>query len=142
MDRVALIREPIDLRRMTDALARPDAGAMATFVGTVRAESGDGKSLVALDYSAYDAMAIEQMTALRNRAIQRFALRDAAIVHRLGRLALGEASIAVVVVSGHRPEAFAALPWIVDAVKADVPIWKQDVWSDGTRTWVDPTATA
>ncbi len=137
--RVALIREKIDVTALTAEMHGHEAGAVATFLGTVRAETKDGKTLAALDYHAYEEMAIEQMNAIRRKAGERFEILDAAIIHRLGRLSLGETSIAVVVVSAHRAAAFDACRWIVDAVKTDVPIWKQDVWSDGTREWVDPT---
>jgi molybdopterin synthase catalytic subunit len=84
-------------------------------------------------------MATEQLNAIRNRAIAKFDIRDAAIVHRLGQLNLGEASVAVVVVSAHRAAAFDACRWIIDEVKIDVPIWKKDLWADGSDSWVDPT---
>ncbi len=136
--RVMLTSEPIDAEACRRMVERPDAGAITSFLGTVREESAAGKRLVALDYHAYEDMALEQMSEIRSDAIEGFGLRDAVVVHRLGRLAIGEASICVVVASGHRSEAFDACRWIVDEVKRDVPIWKQDVWSDGTRTWVDP----
>lgn len=139
MERVSLIREAIDAEALQRAVAGHSAGAIALFLGTVRADSADGKTLVALDYEAYDAMALSQMTAVRVRAIAEKGILDAAIVHRLGRIPLGEASIAVAVASAHRAEAFNACRWIVDQVKLDVPIWKKDIWSDGTTEWVDPT---
>jgi molybdopterin synthase catalytic subunit len=86
-------------------------------------------------------MAMTQMNEIRRRAIETHGLLDAAIVHRLGRLGPGAASIAVVVVAAHRAEAFEAIRRIVDAVKTDVPIWKKDCWTDGTETWTDPTVT-
>lgn len=138
--RVALTRDAIDVDACRRIVECHEAGAIAVFVGTVRAEAGTGRSLAALDYHAYEAMALEQMDGIRRDAIEGFGLNDAVLVHRLGRLALGEASICVAVASGHRAEAFDACRWIVDEVKRDVPIWKQDVWSDGTRTWVEPSA--
>lgn len=137
--RVALVREPIDIAGIVSDMRDTRAGAVATFAGDVREETRDDKVLTALDYEAYEDMAIEQMEAIRSGAIERFDILDAAVVHRLGRLKLGETSIAVVVSSGHRVDAFDACRWIVDQVKADVPIWKKDVWMDGSQSWVDPT---
>lgn len=139
MERIRLVREPIDAAAMAAALSCAESGAMATFVGVVRAEERDGRALAALDYLAYEEMALEQMESIRRSAGERFEILDSSIVHRLGLLKIGEASIAVVVSSAHRAAAFDACRWIVDAVKADAPIWKQDVWRDGTRSWVEPS---
>jgi molybdopterin synthase catalytic subunit len=139
--RVGLTREPLVTDVVVAELKRPDAGAIATFVGTVRAELEGCKPLTALEYEAYEQMALEQMESARKRAVEKFGVLDAAIWHRLGRISLGEASILVVVVSAHRAEAFDACRWIVDKVKADAPIWKKNIWADGSTEWVDPTCT-
>lgn len=136
---VSLTRDPIDIDRIYEQLQRHEAGAVATFIGTVRAESREGRELTALDYSAYEDMALEQMNGIRRRAGEKFEILDSIIVHRLGKLGLGEISIAVGVASAHRVAAFEACHWIVDMVKTDAPIWKQDCWSDGSQSWVDPT---
>jgi len=137
--RVRLTREPIDVAEFVAELRDDADGAVASFVGTVRSETADGRTLRGLQYHAYETMATEQLNAIRNRAIAKFDIRDAAIVHRLGQLNLGEASVAVVVVSAHRAAAFDACRWIIDEVKIDVPIWKKDLWADGSASWVDPT---
>lgn len=137
LDRVSLTTEPIDVTALTQEMQSHEAGAVATFVGTVRAETQGECELTALDYAAYDDMAVEQMKLIRRRAGEKFAIIDAAVVHRTGHVPLGEASIAVVVVAAHREGAFDALRYIVDAVKTDAPIWKKDCWSDGTESWVD-----
>ncbi|MCZ6699041.1 MAG: molybdenum cofactor biosynthesis protein MoaE [Planctomycetota bacterium] len=137
-ERVALVRKPIDMGDLVADMHDTHAGAVASFAGNVRRDARDGKELVALDYEAYEEMALEQLGCIRTRAIEQHDILDAAIVHRLGRLGLGETSIAVVVIAGHRREAFDACRWIVDAVKADAPIWKKDVWADGSVSWVDP----
>ena len=136
---VLLVRSPIDHQAIFQQLNSPQSGAVASFLGTVRAEENAGTTLAALEYSAYDDMAVEQMQAIREAAIRNFHLINAAIVHRLGRLKLGETSIAVACVSAHRAEAFDACRWIVDAVKTDVPIWKKDIWANGAENWVEPT---
>lgn len=137
---VRLIHGSLDIAAILSAQTPQGAGAACQFVGTVRPENGDGKTLEALDYSAYEEMALEQMRAVRQRAIAKFDLIDAVIVHRLGRVNLGEASILVATWSGHRAESFESCRWIVDAVKVDVPIWKKDIWADGSTSWVEPQA--
>ena len=139
LPRTLLTRETIDVEAWIKEMRGDEAGAISTFVGTVRAESSrDGQPLAALEYHAYEEMALEQMQAIRRRAGETFEILDAAIVHRLGRLNLGESSIAVIVVSAHRAAAFDACRWIVDQVKSEVPIWKKDVWANGSASWVDP----
>ena len=131
----AIIRESIDVDKYIRHLGSHRAGAIASFVGTVRQESRERIALRALDYHAYEEMAIEQMTRIRERAVEKFGLLDAVVVHRLGQISLGEASILVCVTSPHRAEAFDAVRWIVDAVKTDVPIWKKDIWADKSSNW-------
>ncbi|MCK6457181.1 MAG: molybdenum cofactor biosynthesis protein MoaE [Phycisphaerae bacterium] len=142
--RVFATREPISATALVEALRRSDAGAVATFEGTVRAErdSAGGRELAALEYVAYEEMAIEQMALLRDKALREFAVLDVALAHRLGRLPLGEVSVAVAVVAAHRAAAFDACRWLIDTLKVDVPIWKKAVWSDGGANWTDPLADA
>lgn len=137
--RILLTRDVIDEEKIIANLRRIDAGAVATFAGTVRAETDGDRRLVALDYDAYDAMASEQLESIRQRALKNFAILDAIVAHRLGRLELGETSILVAIAAAHRAGAFEACRWIVDTVKADVPIWKKNIWTDGKAEWVDPT---
>lgn len=135
-NRVILTSDAIAATDLVFGLRREDAGAIATFEGTVRSERrSDGAALVALEYSAHDQMAIEQIGMLRERALKEFAILDASIAHRLGRLALGEVSVAVAVVAGHRSAAFDACRWLIDTLKLDVPIWKKDIWADGRDCW-------
>ncbi len=137
--RVALVREAIDTDRLVKDMSDPRAGAVVTFSGSVRRETCGDKILAALDYEAYEEMAVKQLTTIREQAMGRFDLLDAAVIHRLGRVPLGEVSILVVAAAAHRGPAFDACGFIVDAVKADAPIWKKDVWTDGSVTWVDPS---
>ncbi|HKQ50047.1 MAG TPA: molybdenum cofactor biosynthesis protein MoaE [Phycisphaerae bacterium] len=134
-----LTREVIEPAPHLARLSRNESGAMATFMGTVRAEAEEYRRLVGLEYAAYETMAAEQLEGVRQRALKSFAILDAIIVHRLGRLELGETSILVVVSAAHRADAFDACRWIVDTVKTDVPIWKKNLWTDGKAEWVDPT---
>src|SRR5215470_13061280 len=133
--RTILTREPISAASLADSLRRDDAGAIATFEGTVRADRRDGVAVVALDYSAHEELALDQMKLLHERARKQFAILDARIAHRLGRLKLGEVSVAIAVAAGHRAAAFDACRWLIDTLKVDVPIWKKDIWADGREAW-------
>src|SRR2546423_7540540 len=116
-----------------------EAGGIAVFLGTTRAETRpDGKHLTALDYEAYDEMAVKQMHDLANQAHQRWQIQRLVILHRTGRVHIGEASVLIAVSTPHRAAAFEACQWLIDSLKADVAIWKKEVWSDGTGTWVHP----
>jgi molybdopterin synthase catalytic subunit len=92
-----------------------------------------------LDYEAYEEMALEQMRALAAEAVRRFGVRDVALVHRLGRLVMGETSVLVVVASAHRGAAFDACEWLIDTLKKTVPIWKKEQFVDGA-IWADGEA--
>lgn len=138
MEKVILTRQALDTENLAAGLQRDDAGAIVNFAGTVRADLQGERQLVALEYEAYEEMALKQMQAIRHRAIDAMGALDAVIAHRLGRLNLGETSIYVAVLAAHRAEGFEACRWIVDQIKTDVPIWKKDIWSDGTEAWVNP----
>lgn len=136
--RVELIRAPIDAAALAQEAGTPACGAVATFVGIVREEQGpDGRQLEFLDYSAYDAMAIGSMEQICADVLGRFEVAQIRVSHRLGRLRIGEASIAVVVSAGHRGPAFDACREIMERIKADTPIFKQEIWEGGSRSWVD-----
>ena len=92
-----------------------------------------------LDYEAYEEMAGEKMKDLAAQARQQWQLVNVAIVHRLGNVPLGEASVAIAVSSAHRANAFEAGRWLIDTLKVEVPIWKREHWSDGSSEWVHPT---
>jgi molybdopterin synthase catalytic subunit len=123
------------VRFVTDAAA----GGIAVFLGTTRAEtSASGQPLVALDYEAYPEMALQQMRNLAQRAREQWPITRLALLHRTGRVPVGEASVIIAVASPHRAEAFDACEWLIDTLKREVAIWKKEVWADGTATWVDP----
>ena len=124
--------------RLLAKASRPEAGAVVLFLGTTR-ELTDGRRTVTLDYEAYDEMAEKQLAELEAEARRRWPLVECLIVHRLGRVPLAEASVAIVVSTPHRADAFAAGQWLIDTLKRDVPIWKQEHWADGTSEWVHPT---
>lgn len=133
--RVELTHDVIDAKRIADALKAGSDGAVVVFDGIVR-DNTRGRQTLFLDYSAYEAMAVSQMLALAAEAIVKFGVRDLAIVHRLGRLEVGETSILIVVASAHRAAAFDACRWLIDTIKQQVPIWKKEHFVDGA-VWVD-----
>jgi molybdopterin synthase catalytic subunit len=113
------------------------AGAIVLFLGTTRRET-DGRSTASLDYEAYPEMARLKLTELEEEARRRWSLLGCSIVHRLGHLEIGEASVAIAISSAHRDAAFAAGQWLIDTLKQVVPIWKRENWADGERQWVHP----
>lgn len=126
---------PLDLAEAVAAVANPAAGAIDVFLGVVRNENL-GRAVDHLVYEAYPSMAEREMEAIAREAQERFGIIDWALLHRTGRLSIGETSLVVAVASGHRAEAFAACKWIVDELKRRVPIWKKEVWSDGEE-WIE-----
>ena len=134
---IQLTRETIDMQDLLARVNSPAAGAVVLFLGTVR-ELTAGLRTVALDYECYPEMAEKKLAELEAEARQRWPLVECAIVHRLGRLELGEASVAVAVSSPHRGAAFEAGQWLIDTLKQVVPIWKKENWADGTTEWVHP----
>jgi molybdopterin synthase catalytic subunit len=122
----------------TDVLARVkqgEDGAAVVFEGVVRNHTR-GRRALYLDYEAYEEMALEQLESLAQQALKEFAVRDVAIVHRLGRLQIGEISVLIVVASAHRAAAFDACRWLIDTLKRTVPIWKKEYFEDGA-VWAD-----
>lgn len=133
--RIELTHDVIDAKQITDALKADEDGAVTVFDGIVR-NNTRGRQTLFLEYSAYDAMALAQMQELAAEAIEKFGVRDVAVVHRLGRLEVGETSILIAVASAHRGAAFEACRWLIDTIKKQVPIWKKEHFVDGA-VWVD-----
>ena len=132
---IRLQREPIDAAALVSAVKEGECGAVVVFDGIVR-NNTRGRRTLYLDYEAYEAMALSQMQALASDAQQRFGVRRVALVHRLGRLQVGETSVLIVVASAHRAQAFDACRWIIDTLKKSVPIWKKEYFEDGA-VWAD-----
>lgn len=134
--RFDLVHGPIDPRAL-EAECRTDRdGAVVTFAGTTRCEN-DGAAVVSLRYEAYPEMAQRVMCSLFEAAIKRFPITRARVVHRLGEVPVGEASVVVVVASPHRAPAFDACRFLMDRLKNEVPIWKLEQLRDGAATrWV------
>lgn len=134
-DPVQLVREPIETERIVSGIKSGGDGAVCVFDGVVR-DNTRGRQTLHLDYDAYEEMALKQMRALREEAIARFAVREIAIVHRLGRLAVGETSVLIAVASAHRAASFEACRYTIDTLKKTVPIWKREQFVDGA-VWAD-----
>jgi molybdopterin synthase catalytic subunit len=141
-DWIELEAGPLDAARAIAFVASPAAGGVDVFLGCTRAESraADGRPLVALDYEAYGTMALKEMRGLAAAARARWPVVRLAVLHRTGRVGLAEPSVVIAVATPHRAEAFEACRWLIDELKARVPIWKREVWDDGSGSWVDPTA--
>jgi len=110
-------------------------GAEALFVGAVR-DHNEGRRVLYLEYHAYPAMAEQEMSKLREQALERFEISDVAIVHRTGRMEIGDAAVAIAVAAPHRAPAFDACRWIIDTLKQTVPIWKKEFF-EGGEVWVE-----
>lgn len=138
-DLIALTPDGLSVDRAVAFVTDPSAGGIDVFLGTTRAEtSSDGRELLALDYEAYAEMATKQLQDLATRVRANYPVVKCAILHRTGRVAVGEPSVVIAVSTPHRADAFAACKWIIDALKVDVAIWKKEVWADGSSTWVHP----
>ncbi|MGH7193717.1 MAG: molybdenum cofactor biosynthesis protein MoaE [Candidatus Saccharimonadales bacterium] len=134
---IELTEQPIDSSAVLGRVGSPQAGAVVLFLGTTREWTGS-RQTASLDYECYPEMAHAKLAELENEARRRWPLVECMIVHRLGHLELGEASVAVAVSSAHRQAAFEAGQWLIDTLKQVAPIWKRENWSDGTVEWVHP----
>ncbi|MCI0358715.1 MAG: molybdenum cofactor biosynthesis protein MoaE [Planctomycetaceae bacterium] len=134
---ISLTTKHIDASEVLASVSSTDAGAIVLFLGTTR-EFTHGRRTASLDYECYPEMAEKKLAELEAEARRRWPLTGCSIVHRLGRLELGEASIAIAVSSPHRQVAFEAGKWLIDTIKEVVPIWKRENWADGSSEWVHP----
>jgi molybdopterin synthase catalytic subunit len=138
--RFSLSDQPIDIAVLSRDLAVAAAGACLSFEGWVR-NRNEGKPVLRLAYQAYAALAEREGLRILQAATERFAIERAACVHRVGTLEIGDLVVWVGVSAGHRDAAFAACRWIIDEVKAHVPIWKNEFYADGQSGWLHPDNT-
>ena len=134
-----LTDQRIDASALIDEASAPAFGAVLLFLGIVR-DVNDGRAVTGIEYSAYEAMAAGELDEIAREAAARFAPAYVVIVHRLGELALQEASVAIAVAHAHRDEAYQLSRWCIEELKRRVPIWKREHYVDGSRAWVDPSA--
>ena len=135
----SLTQQAIDAAALRDGLLDAHAGAFASFEGWVR-DHNEGRAVLGLRYESHAALAKAEGQAILDEALARFAIRRCACVHRVGELAIGDMAVWVGVTAAHRDAAFAACRWIIDEVKARVPIWKHERYADGDAGWLHPQA--
>jgi molybdopterin synthase catalytic subunit len=133
--RVEILDDVLPTSEVMEEIKAGSDGAVCVFDGIVR-NNTRGRETLYLDYEAYREMALEQMRGLAAEAVEKFGVRDVALLHRLGRLQVGETSVLIVVASAHRGAAFEACRWLIDTLKKQVPIWKKETFVDGA-VWAD-----
>lgn len=141
MDFAELTTEAIDITSVARRVVPPECGATVTLDGYARKytkdkETGDVRETIYLEYEAYEAMALKEMEKLIDEAHLKFEISNIGIVHRTGKLEIGETSVVISVAAPHRKDAFAACEWLIRELKRTVPIWKKEVYADGER-WVE-----
>lgn len=132
---------PLPVGEAAAFLATPDAGGLALFIGTTRQWTdgeGEPQETDRLSYEAYEPMALAEMERLAAEAAEQWPVAKCCLWHRTGEVPIAEASVVVGVATPHRAEAFAACRWLIDTLKARVPIWKRETFTDGTTAWVRP----
>ena len=132
---IRVTEDVLDVSEATTAVESPKAGAINVFLGVVR-NTNLGRDVAYLEYDAYPSMAEKTMAEIGREACERFDLIDCAILHRTGRLAIGETSLLIAVSCGHRAASFDGGHWLVNEIKKRVPVWKKEVWSDG-EAWIE-----
>jgi molybdopterin synthase catalytic subunit len=139
MRRVAIVHGPIDVAGLLAQARDPACGAVALFMGTVRAHN-DGRAVKGIEYRAYEAMAEAELSRIVTEAAERHAVEHLLVQHRIGDLVVGDVSVAIVAADAHRGPALRAMEQVIEELKRRVPIWKRELYADGTREWIDPTA--
>ena len=139
MIRSAVVTRPLDPAALLREVAGPGNGAAVLFVGTVR-DVNDGRAVTGIEYAAYADMADRELGAIVAEACDRWRTPHVVVEHRVGRLAVGDASVVIAVAHPRRAQAYEASRYIIEELKRRVPIWKREEYADGTREWVDPTA--
>lgn len=129
-----IIHSPIKLHELIEFVADPGAGATTTFLGTTR-DTNDGRRVIRLEYECYPGMAEKEMRKIAAEALSRWPVVKIAMVHRVGRVDIGEASVAIAVSSGHRHAAFEACHYAINQLKETVPIWKKELY-EGGELWI------
>ena len=131
----SITAEPIDAAALLSRVVSPSAGAVLLFWGVVRNEN-DGREVAALEYEAYAEMAEAKLREIAAESAHRWGVGGIAVVHRIGKLAVGEASVGIAVASPHRSEAYEASRYVIEELKRRVPIWKREHYADGPSEWL------
>jgi molybdopterin synthase catalytic subunit len=138
MRRAAIVTREIEPAVLMAEVQSREFGAISVFAGTVR-DTNDGRSVTAIDYSAYTSMAESELESILDEAEERFGVSAIVVEHRVGALALGDVSVAIVAAHAHRAPALDCTRFVIEEIKKRVPIWKMEHYADGAREWVDPT---
>lgn len=137
--RVEVLDEPLDVAALISSANDPSSGGIASFIGTVRetaaVDGNQDKRVTHLDYEAHPSLAAEKLTEIARYAAERWSLVRVVAVHRSGTCAVGDPTVVIVCAAAHRAEALDACRWLIDELKAAVPIWKKEIYSDGS-SWV------
>jgi molybdopterin synthase catalytic subunit len=139
MSRAAIVTREIDVAGLMAEVQSSDFGAVSLFAGTVR-DMNDGRNVTAIDYSAYTSMAESELASIIAEAKDRFGVSAIVVEHRVGALEIGDVSVAIVAAHAHRAPALDCTRFVIEEIKQRVPIWKREHYADGTREWIDPTA--
>jgi len=134
---VSILREAVDVARLSQSVQRASHGAVVTFAGVVRERSDDDRTVEGLSYEAYEPMAVAEIERIVAEARERFGPCDIAVEHRVGDLPVGEIAVGIAAAAPHRAQAFDACEYVIDELKHRAPIWKREAYADGTREWVD-----
>jgi molybdopterin synthase catalytic subunit len=138
MRRASIVTGEIDPGSLINEVGAPQHGATSLFIGTVR-EVNEGRSVSAIEYSAYQSMASAELERILDEAEARFGVSALVVEHRIGLLDLGDVSVAIAAAHPHRAPALDCTRYVIEEIKKRVPIWKKEHYTDGTREWVDPT---
>jgi molybdopterin synthase catalytic subunit len=138
MTRTAIVETPIDVGRLIAEVSHAAAGAVTSFVGTVR-EENLGRAVAGIEYATYAGMAERELATIAAEAAELYAPLRVVVEHRVGTLRVGDVSVAIVCAHAHRGPALDAVRYIIEELKRRVPVWKRELYVDGTREWVDPT---
>ncbi|MGM7720153.1 molybdenum cofactor biosynthesis protein MoaE [uncultured Metabacillus sp.] len=129
-----IVKDPISIEEITDKVIRREAGAVTTFIGTVR-EFTHGKRTLSLEYQAYEQMAVKKLEQIGDEIKERWSDAKVAITHRIGKLTISEIAVVIAVSTPHRKDAYEANEYAIERIKQIVPIWKKEIWEDG-ESWI------
>jgi molybdopterin synthase catalytic subunit len=132
---IEITRKPIDVQKVIDSVQSDDCGALVTFIGTVR-DNSESKKVLYLEYDVYPEMAEKKLTEIASEIKSKWGLENVSMVHRVGRLEIGEIVVVIAIASGHRQEGFQASQYAIDRLKEMVPIWKKEFYAEGSSAWI------
>jgi len=129
-----ICEEPIDIASLISKVGTNDSGAISSFIGTTR-DNFEGKRVLRLEYESYTPMAQKELLKICSKIRNKWDVKKIAMVHRIGLVPIGEASVAIMISSAHRKESLEATSWAIDELKSTVPIWKKEIYEDSSSSW-------